>query len=103
VAVLAGPGADGAELGLVGLGGAFVRARRGGGAGAASAADLLCGANVLGERVVELVDVLLAEVDGVFRALVCEGDGVAFAVFEAGAIEVVDEEFDCLPCHGFSL
>jgi hypothetical protein len=62
----------------------------------------LCCGDVLGERVVELVDVLLAEVDGVFGALVAEGDGVTFAIFEAGAVEVVDEKFDCLPCNGFS-
>jgi hypothetical protein len=63
-----------------------------------------CGGDVRGECVVELVDVFLAEVDGVFRALIGEGDGVALAFLEPepGAVEVVDEEFGCVPCHGFS-
>src|SRR3954451_17929345 len=84
-----GPGADGAELVLVRFGRTSGGARwRGGPAG--SAADLLCRCNVLGQRVVELVDVFLAEVAAVFGALVGEGDGVAVTFLQSRAGEVVD-------------
>ena len=86
VAVRCGPLADLAELlGVVTLGGSP------GGCAAAAGAGLPGGGDVVGERFMELVSVVVREVDFVVGAVETEGDSAALAVFDGVAGQVVDE------------
>ena len=86
-AVGAGPLADGLS---VDLSGAAVRRPRWVSTGPASA-DSLAGVDIRGDRRSELVDVGLAQIDGVLGSQPTKSDGLA-VVAKLGAVEIVEED-----------